>query len=70
MLSEVNVSTHVRQQKKREILLLQKLAFCALGILATICTMDPQATQATDFNFCCLFLTVSLILSLRLPLTG
>jgi hypothetical protein len=29
MLSEVNVSTHLRQQKKREILLLQKLAFCA-----------------------------------------
>lgn len=51
MLSEVNVSTHLRQQKKREILLLQKLAFCALGILATICTMDPQATPGYRFQF-------------------
>ena len=66
MLSEVNVSTHLRQQKNVKYCCC-KISFHVSWILATICTMDPQALKLPISIFVASFLQYRSFYLLRLP---
>lgn len=51
MLTKAGVLTNFRQQKRLQVWFLQKTLFCAVGVFATIYTMDPRAVLGYKLQF-------------------